>query len=59
MNKLTLKAWLEAKIEMLEFRKKISETPLPEIDPQIKILKELYDDFNLESVNPIERFFTY
>lgn len=53
MNPLTLKLWVEAKISHLEF---LRDTGIGPATPQsahdqIKLLKELVEDFNLKEVN--------
>ena len=53
MNPLTLKIWVEAKISHLEF---LRDTGIGPATPQsahdqIKLLKELVEDFNLKEVN--------
>jgi hypothetical protein len=53
MNPLMLKLWVEAKISHLEF---LRDTGIGPATPhsahdQIKLLKELAEDFNLKEVN--------
>lgn len=48
MNKMVLKLWLETKMDSLNFKKEFSKESKKDIDAQILILKELYDDFNLD-----------
>jgi len=50
MNKTALKLWIECKIDTLTFRKAFSKDSTTDIDAQLLILKELYEDFNLQDV---------
>lgn len=58
MNKFALKIWLIAKMERLEFQMKFQSIK-PEVDStsqevlksQIQLLKDLYDDFNMDEVD--------
>ena len=45
---MVLKLWLETKMDSLNFKKEFSKESKKDIDAQILILKELYDDFNLD-----------
>lgn len=55
INKPVLFLWITSKIESLEFKLKIgmfdSVEEVYRCEGELRILKQLYEDFNLESVN--------
>jgi hypothetical protein len=55
INKPVLFLWITSKIESLEFKLKIgmfdSVEEVYRGEGELRILKQLYEDFNLESVN--------
>lgn len=58
MNKFALKIWLISKMEHIDFQIKYktikpdsSNIPVEALESQLRILKDLYEDFNMEDVD--------
>ena len=58
MNKFAFKIWLITKMERLEFQMKfqsikpeVNSTSQEALKSQIQLLKDLYDDFNMDEVD--------
>jgi len=57
INRIILRLWTESEIDKLTFRSNIGMISQESADTQIKLLKKLMDDFNLEELNPDEKIF--